>query len=368
MSIEVSSVTPLSTPGGIRRALLEDLPFLVLMAGFTAAALITSRTFGLPERVNINVSWEIIGLWTGLYTMPAILGFLSYGVLTRQGSLFDRQTWRSLGRWFLDPAKTLNFVVIFAGLPLFMSAFGAYKASIPLIQPFSWDVRFTEWDRFLHFGMLPWEILQPLLGQPMITQIIDRGYYLWFPILWMTVIWQAWHGDRNSETRSQFLVAFLACWILLGTVMAILLSSAGPVFFAGVTDAADPYAPLLEYLHAVNVQDSLRAVWTSDLLWQGYMDPGITPIEGISAMPSLHVSMAVLLVLLGFRVNRTVGWIYAAFAGLVLVGSIHLAWHYAVDGYLAAAGTVAIWWASGIAVRRWRDTIGLTQNQEIEHV
>jgi hypothetical protein len=57
--------------------------------------------------------------------------------------------------------------------------------------------------------------------------------------------------------------------------------------------------------------------------------------------------MAVLMALVGFRVNRIVGWAYAAFAVLVMVGSVHLAWHYAIDGYLAAALTIVIWWVAG---------------------
>src|SRR3546814_14370489 len=37
---------------------------------------------------------------------------------------------------------------------------------------------------------------------------------------------------------------------------------------------------------------------------------------------------------------RAIGW---GFAALIYVGSIHLGWHYAVDGLAAAAATLAIW-------------------------
>ncbi len=352
----------------LRRALVEDIPFLAIVAAFTAIAFVMSRTIGVPVNLNLHVSWELIAIWTALYSMPAVLGYLVYSVVNRRRSLFQLDTWRSLVGWFLNPSRTLNFLLIFASLPFFMSVFVAFKGSIPVVQPFSWDVRFSEWDRLLHFGWLPWEILQPLLGRPAITQAIDLGYYLWFPILWMTVIWQAWHGDRDSDTRSQFLVSFAACWILLGTVAATMFSSAGPVYFAAVTGAPDPYAPLIEYLQVVNAQDSLRAIWAQDFLWQGYSDPGVAQIEGISAMPSLHISMVVLLTLLGFRIQRWLGWVYAAFAGLIFVGSVHLAWHYAIDAYAAALGTLVIWWISGIGVTRWRSTIGLTQPPQSSNV
>lgn len=354
-------------PVRVRRALLEDVPFLFIVTGFTATALVMRRTVGVPAHLDLHVSWNLIAIWTALYSMPAILGFLTYGVVKRHRSLFRLETWRSLVSWFLDPSRTLSFLLIFASLPIFMTVFVAFKASIPAVQPFVWDVRFTEWDRLLHFGLLPWQILQPLLGRPAITKAIDFGYYLWFPALWMTVIWQAWHGDRDSNTRSQFLVSFAACWILLGVVAATLFSSAGPVYFAAVTGVTDPYAPLIDYLQAVNAQDSLRAVWAQDLLWQTYTVPGATRIEGISAMPSLHVSMVVLLTLVGFRTRRWLGWVYAAFAGLILVGSVHLAWHYAIDAYAAAAGTLVIWWVSGIGVTKWRGRIGLAESPPIRH-
>ncbi len=37
----------------------------------------------------------------------------------------------------------------------------------------------------------------------------------------------------------------------------------------------------------------------------------------------------------------------------LLIGSVILAWHYAVDGYAAIVGTWAIWWAVGRALD-WR--------------
>jgi PAP2 superfamily len=352
----------------VRRALIEDLPFLSLVAGFTAIAFLLSQTIGFPANLNLQVSWDRMAVFTGLYSMPAVLGFLVHAVVVKHRSLFAPATWRALVGRFLQPDQALNFFLIFASLPFFMKVLVAFKASIPIIQPFAWDVRFMEWDRLLHFGLQPWQILQPFLGRPAITQVIDFVYYLWFPVLWMTLIWQAWHGDRDSDTRSQFLVAFAASWILLGTVAATMFSSAGPVYFAAVTGATDPYAPLLGYLQVVNAQDSLTAIWAQDILWQAYTNPGTIRLEGISAMPSLHVSMVVLMTLLGFRLRRWLGWVYAAFAGLTLLGSIVLAWHYAIDGYAAAAGTLVIWWASGIVVRNWRSRIGLAPTPQIQDV
>jgi hypothetical protein len=38
----------------------------------------------------------------------------------------------------------------------------------------------------------------------------------------------------------------------------------------------------------------------------------------------------------------------AAYAALIFVASIALAWHYAVDGLIGVAGACAIWWIAGL--------------------
>ena len=40
-----------------------------------------------------------------------------------------------------------------------------------------------------------------------------------------------------------------------------------------------------------------------------------------------------------------------SFAALIFVGSIHLGWHYAIDGYAGAAVALFGWWAAGRLVR-----------------
>jgi len=60
-------------------------------------------------------------------------------------------------------------------------------------------------------------------------------------------------------------------------------------------------------------------------------------------MPSMHVSMAMLFALSISKISRAAAvgaWI---FMGTIFVASVHLAYHYAVDGYVAIVATLAIW-------------------------
>ncbi len=49
-------------------------------------------------------------------------------------------------------------------------------------------------------------------------------------------------------------------------------------------------------------------------------------------------------------------WVYV---GVIFAGSIHLGYHYAVDGYFAWALTLALWWAAGRMAQHWEATPAL---------
>jgi hypothetical protein len=63
----------------------------------------------------------------------------------------------------------------------------------------------------------------------------------------------------------------------------------------------------------------------------------------------------VLYALVGWRTARWLGCLFGAYAVFVFVGSIHLGWHYAIDGYVSAIGILAIWHVVG----RWQDRGGV---------
>lgn len=345
-----------SVPKVLLRAVIADAPLLTLTMLFAAVAIASRAIVGQPSSIGYSVAWSWMATQSLIYAIPAFLAILIHTVLVRRDSLLSSATWQRLGTDFLAPASVLNYLVVLIALQILIQTFLAFKSAIPAIHPFSWDVRFMQMDRWLHFGHHPFALLQPILGRPLISRTTDNLYLLWLPVMWFTAIWQAWHGSRLTPVRSQFLLAFALCWIVLGTLMATIFSSAGPVFFGAVTGTTDPFAPLMDYLRAGNT-GQLHALQLQEALWSAYREPEVRNI-GISAMPSLHVAIAVLMVLLGFTVRRSVGWIYAAFALVIMAGSVHLGWHYAVDGYVSAAVTIVLWFFSGRVVRWWGEKTG----------
>jgi hypothetical protein len=66
----------------------------------------------------------------------------------------------------------------------------------------------------------------------------------------------------------------------------------------------------------------------------------------------MHVALATLFALVSWRTKRWLGIVMSIYALIILVGSVHLAWHYAVDGYFSIAGMIAIWCVVGRVLPR----------------
>lgn len=247
--------------------------------------------------------------------------------------------WSILRKRFLSIESISRFIIIFSIIPLFICSYSSLKQAIPLFHGFSSDMFLYQIDKVIHLNNSPWEIIHPIIGYPAITRFIDFCYVAWGSIFAYSLLYMACHSDRRL--RLGFFISLASSWIIIGNILAMAFSSAGPCYFSEATGATiNPYTPLFEYLRGI---PNLQAVNIQSLLWKTFQTGYFMPLGGISAMPSMHVSVAVLLALLYRKINKWLGWIMIGFAIIIQIGSIHLGWHYAADGYISAALTILIW-------------------------
>ncbi len=244
-----------------------------------------------------------------------------------------------------SPKRLINALPMLLVVTLFMQCFSSIKDIIPLVRPFSWDTTFAALDRTLHFGADPWRILQPVFGHWWASLGLNFVYNLWFFIIWFALIAMIF-SEKADRLRMRFLLSFFLCWSIGGSFLAIVFSSAGPVYFERLGFGAD-YAPLMAYLRNADSISHLWALDIQEMLWTAYIDGTSSVASGITAMPSMHVTSAVLIALLCREMSRPARIAGYLFAASIMIGSVHLGWHYAVDGYAGAALAVFFWWLSG---------------------
>ncbi len=252
---------------------------------------------------------------------------------------------------WLNVNYMLAFLVPMLLLPTFMSLFSSMKSIIHMIQPFYLDEFLMRADRFIHFGHDPWRITHAIFGTAGLSVMLNYFYNLWFFIMFSYVLWQI-VNVRFGRKRLQFLIAFILIWTIIGVVLATLLSSAGPVYYGDIVGDKSIYGPLMERLHQFDQQykDSFFGIYAlnmQDMLWADYLKNDTSIGSGISAMPSMHVAMASLLYFSGRQVSKYIGYGMLIFLILIDIGSVHLGWHYAVDGYVSILLTWVIWHFSG---------------------
>jgi hypothetical protein len=241
----------------------------------------------------------------------------------------------------LSSRQVAGYMVIMVSLTFFLSTFSNLKQAIPLIHPFSWDELFMKMDYYLHGWMHPWALLHPILGIPVVTKLIDSLYVSWFGFLFFFLTGFGLNSRRRL--RSRYCISFILTWIITGSIMAILLSSAGPCYYGKINPGANPFLPLMEYLRSVHDDRFLFAVKFQDGLWLANTANKNLIFGGVSAMPSVHVATAALFACAAWSIHRLLGYFFIIYAVLVQIGSVHLGWHYAIDGYIGTLIAVAIW-------------------------
>lgn len=311
--------------------------------------------YGFSAQVNL-FSYNIVALYSlGLFFSALFLWHLFYVVVfVRPSRPFQRLV--TDYKYFLTVRRFIHALVLFAMYTPFIASYTYFKTMIPNIIPFRYDALFAEIDLWVHFGHHPWELLQPLLGYAVVTFFISIAYKFWFVLKFLVMYWQAFSQEK-MDVRAQFFLTMFFSWIINGALFALFLSSAGPCFYGDFVAGGiqNPYVPLMDYLHNVN-DNAYKIVHLESqaYLLEIYHGNITHMFSGISAMPSMHMSIATTIVLVCWHYGWLRRILALIFLLLTYLGSVHLGWHYAIDGYFSMITTYMIWRSAGWLVRRYK--------------
>ena len=236
-----------------------------------------------------------------------------------------------------------------AGCVLLQSGFSLIKSMIPFLVPFYADPWLAQMDQALHGGADPWVALHGLVNARVIEIFLPLYLHVWIiPAMALPVFIAATDGD--TVRRDRFLILFLFCWMCLGNVVAILGASVGPVFYDG-TYGTTRFAALVAELHHSGFSDGMIGRIQA-YQWDSYVTKALLPASGISAFPSVHVAIAMLVAL--YIAERWRRWWPAGllFVAAILFLSVYTGYHYAIDGYFSILAVVGVWFCLRLRAKR----------------
>lgn len=319
------------------RALRADAGFYLFIAAYACTVALIASAIGaqrkmVPLSIYVGVLQAAIAAGVLMVVATGVLALLQPSPL---------RAWRSN---LAVAAKGLPGVLLLLALALFLCAFLSMKQMLPEVVPLYADPMLADLDAQLHGGD-PWRLTNALVP-PALAPLLEKAYGPCWGAMKLASLLAVLFMQRLRHLRAQYLWTVLAIWTVLGNIVAGAVMSGGPVFYDELTGDAARFAAVSDFVARHTNQQ-----WVQDLVWRAYI--GKNPIGGgISAFPSLHVASTTLSALLAWRLGGWVRWAGVAFAAVILVGSVQLGWHYAVDGYFSIVATIGIWKAIGALQRR----------------
>ena len=309
-------------------------------------------------RFDISL-YQVATVFAAYFSVSLIAAFSLFGLLVvfgvraskEKGGSWNNRFESRIGR-YVASGELKNAVLSLLSVALVLSFFSMAKSILSLYIPFYADPPLAEIDRVLHGGVYPHDLLLPMLKGNELTVFFNNAYIVWF-IVFVLVIAVSCCCDPDPKRRMRFLWSFCLSWIVCGTGLAWVLSSCGPIYYSlYYPDLPDPYENLMQWLPIADKGNPVQALEGREFLHSMIKDDVIPDINGISSMPSQHVAVAWLVALYARSINRLAGVVAFSYAIVILIGSVVLGWHYAIDGYVGIIIVSLFWWGIGRSLSR----------------
>lgn len=275
----------------------------------------------MPNYSGVMPALKILPLW--LFVSGSLAAVYAYARMVaarvrdpfRQIVRMVRYEWRYL--------LSIGVGITIAGLN--MIAFMWTKPLLNYFVAFRSDPILASFDRALFFGHDPWTLLTWLNSNP--TAIFYHR--AWFALMIITLLLVL--SRPASPQKSATLLSYFILWSIVGPVIHLLMPAAGPVFYEKL-GYGNEFAGIWVPADMVDMTNYLWTVYKSNQFF--------APGSGISAMPSLHIATTSWMVIAIYVHARRLIAPMGLCATLILLLSISLGWHYAVDGIVGAAAAL----------------------------
>ena len=165
--------------------------------------------------------------------------------------------------------RLISALPILLLMPFFFTAFSGAKSALSRLVPFYLDPHLVWLDHAI-FGTDAWRLFRPLYDQVGVLVVFDGSYFFFFLALYCLMYFAAFSAGM-AKANLQFLIAYALSWIVLGNVLAVILSSVGPCFYDQFYNS-NRFAPLMALLHQADDRHRLLSVFSQQKLISDYRE------------------------------------------------------------------------------------------------
>jgi len=253
--------------------------------------------------------------------------------------------------WYKTYLRTytwLNVISAVLALVVTSTSFTIYKALIVGAEGYGLDATFIAWDRMIFGGNDGWVLTHRVFDTATATMWLDFLYHPTFLPMIVLYLFSITPLGLN-ELRQTYMLSFLAGFVVIGMIGASAMHSAGPVFDGVLYGDGGTFGPLMDGLQ-IQLAEGGGPVYADPIrqyLLHMHNGQTVQMGAGISAMPSMHMVWVFLWVFAAWNLSHILGLIMALYAGIIWIASVHLGWHYFVDGLVSLVMIGIIWRVAG---------------------
>lgn len=210
--------------------------------------------------------------------------------------------------WFRPGRRVVNWIRDYAPFLFAIAIYTNLHDTIHFINPNDVHYMLAAWDEWI-FGVQPTVWIEQFY-RPWLTDWLSFAYMNYYWVTLILVFWLYWK-KRYGDFRT----------VMLTMIICYYIGFLGYVAFP----AASPYL-VIPNLYSINIwkgtsliSDSVQAI------------VNLSPDRSRDAFPSLHNAITLLTMIMAWRYNRIIFWIFLPIALSLVVSTVYLRYHFVVD-------------------------------------